>query len=249
MFHWRRMQETSAGASINNHSSFSAYLSSAASILASLSLHFPHEVRAGSRCPCRCTVDVDDHSDRGQIILFPSVSAPDLDVNVWLAQQIGCVYCVCQSQAGQRERISNACSGSSLELDVQACNYTYWSLIAGFPSKQMLHLTGQAWLRCPRQICSANTTDKSEDLNNCSAAFLSYADMQLHICSVLPSPLLTLASPHPVNQLKCCQSMLTKISFAPSPLLVLLCFCHHGLSAEHQLRQTEILQLVFTEIL
>lgn len=46
---------------------------------------------------------------------------PVLGVNVCLAQQIGCVFV---SKPGLSERISTACSGSTLELDVEACKYT-----------------------------------------------------------------------------------------------------------------------------
>lgn len=85
-----------------------------------------------------------------------------------------------------------------------------------------------------------NSKHLSAHANNCSTATLSSADLHLHTCGTLPSPPLTLASPHPGSQLKRCQSMLAKISFSPSASLLLPCFRLHQLPSERQLRQTGI---------
>lgn len=73
---------------------------------------------------------------------------------------------------------------------------------------------------CHRRVLGSRRT-LARTLGTCSAASLGQADMQLHICSVLPSPLLTLASPHPRQQAEMLPKYARKdfiFSLACSPL-------------------------------
>lgn len=210
----------------NTHSSFSAYRSSAASLLSPLSLPFPHAAD-NSRTPVQ---------------MYNWRRWPQGSKKIFPMLVQGVVWSVMYE-------LANALSS------------TYWSLIAVFLlNRHCTWLADHGWdalvkhaLHTP-QTSARKSKDLSAHANNRSTATLSSADLHSHICSALPSPLLTLASPHPSSQLKCCQSMLAKISFSPSPSLVLLYLCLHQLSSERQLRQTGILDKlvwggVFTELL